>query len=386
MRLALLLLLGAAACGATPHTRAAGAVAPLAVRSVAWSPAGVDVGAVRAVADAGDEIVVFGDAGAAVLAAGAVVATDRSVTDWVDGRVIAAADGTRRWIVGIDGRGRLLRLRGGTSFEDVSERFGLEGHAVRAAATLGPSSDAFLVEGDLAVATGGWVARLHVPALAGLSGASGRAVGVDRDGVVVVDARARVAQRFPLPGATQAILDASGRLVASTARALYVVGAGGDLEIVYDAERGSLRGLVASGDHVWFVDGSEVGLLDGRVSESAGADVPADARLAASPGGDVWVIGGGTLRRFTVGGGAPPLQDTWASTIAPLFARACATCHAPAAASGIDLSSPQAWLAERGAIADRVIDRRTMPPDGHPLSEADRAAIAAWARSSQEPR
>jgi hypothetical protein len=44
----------------------------------------------------------------------------------------------------------------------------------------------------------------------------------------------------------------------------------------------------------------------------------------------------------------------------------------------VDLSTAEGWQSERGAIHSRVVDNKTMPPDGHPLSDADRAAIRLW--------
>jgi mono/diheme cytochrome c family protein len=46
----------------------------------------------------------------------------------------------------------------------------------------------------------------------------------------------------------------------------------------------------------------------------------------------------------------------------------------------VDLSTAAAWLEGRDEIGERVLRRRTMPPAGRPLSEDDRAAIAAWLR------
>ena len=158
-----LLALAVAGCVAAPHTRAAGAVAPLAVRPVAWNPSSAPVGHVRAVADTGSVVAVLGEAGATILLSGVVVATDRAVTDWVEAKVIRGADGAPRWIVGIDGKGRLYYLRGLSSFEDVSARFGLEGRAVRGAAMLDPTRIGFLLDGEVAIAQAGRVDRFAVP-------------------------------------------------------------------------------------------------------------------------------------------------------------------------------------------------------------------------------
>ncbi|HEY6458624.1 MAG TPA: cytochrome c, partial [Polyangiaceae bacterium] len=97
-----------------------------------------------------------------------------------------------------------------------------------------------------------------------------------------------------------------------------------------------------------------------------------------SSSGDVWVLSGGSLQRFARVDPEAALGARWSSSLAPVFARACATCHLPGGVSGTDLSSAEAWHSERAAIRRRVVDTRTMPPEGHELSDADRAAIRAW--------
>lgn len=370
-------------CGAAPHTRAAGAVVPLAVRPVAWNPGGASVGHVSAVADAGSVVAVLGDAGATILSSGAVVATDRAVSDWIGAKVIRGADGAARWIVGISGQGRLYYLRGMSSFEDVSARFGLEGRAVRSAAMLDSTRVGFLLDGEVAVAHAGRVERFAIPPLSTLSGAAGLGGGVASDTVVVFDAKMS-ARSFALPEVTSAVLGRDGRLYATTPRALYASTDHGDLELVFDADRDVLHGLVVSGDHVWFADGAELGMVEGdHVAETTGAKVPTDARLAPSPGGDVWVLSGGALERFARADAEPALAAVWSSRLAPIFARACAACHLPNGVSGTDLSTAEGWQSERAEIADRVLRSRTMPPEGHPLSDEDRAAIDAWFRSTR---
>src|SRR5262249_31863105 len=80
--------------------------APLTVRAVEWTPSHADVGPVKAVADRANEIAVFGDRGATLIAAGAVAFTDRSVTRWATAATIPAADGSGAWIVGVDAQGK----------------------------------------------------------------------------------------------------------------------------------------------------------------------------------------------------------------------------------------------------------------------------------------
>lgn len=373
-----------AGCGAGPHTRAAGAVAPLAVRPVEWNPAHAPVGRVAAVADAGNVVAVLGHAGATVLASGAVVATDRAVTDWADARTIHGADGSPRWIVAIDGKGRLYYLRGTSSFELVSARYGLDGRRVLGAAELDAARVGFLVDGEVDVADGRRVTRWAAPLpLESLAGGAGAGVGVGRGVVVLFDAR-MAARTFALPGVTHAVVGVDGRLYASTARALYASTERGELALLYDAGGDTLHGLVASGSHVWLADGTELAVVEGdRIAETSGAGIPADARLAPSASGDVWVFGVDGLRRYARVQPEAPLAVSWSSTLAPIFARACASCHLPGGISGTDLSTAEAWESEKQTIAERVVTRRSMPPDGHPLSDADRAAIAAWSGAAR---
>jgi hypothetical protein len=353
-------------------------VSSFAVRPVAWNPAAVPVGRVSAVADAGTTVAVFGDAGATVLSSGAVVASDRSVTDWVDAEAIRGADGSPRWIVGIDGKGRLHYLRGMSSFEDVSARYGLDGRRVLGAAMLDPTRVGFLLDGEIAVADGRRVTRYGAPPLAVLLGGGGYGAGVGTNAVTLFDAK-MTARTFPLPGVTGAAVGPGGRLFATTRRALYASTELGDLTLVYDAGGETLHGLVASGEHVWFADGTELGVVDGeRVAETSGVHVAPDARLASSPSGDVWVLAADALQRFARAEPETALGVTWSSMLAPIFARSCSSCHLPGGVSGIDLSTAEGWQSERGAIHARVVASKTMPPEGHPLPDADRAAIQAW--------
>jgi hypothetical protein len=65
--------------------------------------------------------------------------------------VLPAADGAGSWIVGLDDAGRLLRLKGRSSFEAVSDRYGLEGTAVLGAFALGGAGAAFALPGEVAM-------------------------------------------------------------------------------------------------------------------------------------------------------------------------------------------------------------------------------------------
>ena len=390
--LALAVASAALGCGPAPHTRGAGAVSPLAVRAVAWNPSGAPVGDVRAVADAGDVVAVFSDRGAIVLSSRAPVAIDAPVTDWTDAGTIAGADGAAQWIVGISGKGRVYHLRGLSAFEDVTDRYGLGGANVLGATPLGGTFVGFLLGREIAIADGARVTR-YPRAVGGvtfdeLAGGAGFGAGITSSGAYVFDVARRAIVRYPLPGLTHAALGAGGRLYATTSRAVYAADAEGRLALLYDATADTIHGLVASGPSVWFADGDELGAVEGdRVAETNGAKIGRDAKLRSSASGDVWVLSRGALGRFARAVGAPTAGGTWDDRMAPIFARTCSACHLPGGEAGTDLSTAAAWEAERAQIRERVLARRTMPPEGHPLSEKDREAIREWVESapSREP-
>ena len=181
------------------------------------------------------------------LASGAVVATDRSVTDWGDAQAIRGADGSARWIVGVDGQGRLHYLRGMSSFEDVSSRYGLDGRRVLGVAMIDRARVGFLLDaGDrrgrraprhpLRGAARGHAARR------GRASAPGSARG--RSPVRREDGE----RTFPLPGVTAAALGADGRLYAATRRALYATTSTVISRSSTTRSAETLHGLVASGD------------------------------------------------------------------------------------------------------------------------------------------
>ena len=383
--LALGALLGSAllACGPAPHTRGAGAVSPLAVRVVPWNPANAPVGNVRAVADAGEVVAVFSDRGATVFSARSPVATDGAVTDGASAGAIAGADGAAQWILAVTARGRMAHLRGLSAFEDVTDRYGLGGVRVLGVTSLGSGNVGFLLPREIAIADGAHVTR-YAASVDGvtfdeLAGGAGFGAGVARDVVYVFDVARKSIAAYPLPAVTHAAVGTNGRLYATTPRAVYAADALGRLALVYDATASTIHGLVASGSQVWFADGDELGVVDGdRVAETSGAKIGRDAKLSSSESGDVWVLSGGALDRFARAGSAASNGATWDAAIAPIFARSCSTCHQSDGVSGTDLSTPAAWEEERAHIRERVLERRSMPPQGHPLLDEDRETIRKW--------
>jgi mono/diheme cytochrome c family protein len=382
------------ACGGGgPHSRAAGAVAPLAVAPVEWNPTHAPVGRVRAVAEAGEVTCVFADEAATVFVSGAPVATDRTVKGWTRAATLAKRDGVTQ-ILGIDARGHVYALRARSAFDDVSDRFGLGGKRVHGGAPLGAGGFAFLTDGEIEVADGARVSSVGAPKLIELAGASTFGAGVSDTGVYTFDLESKTARAFALEGVTHAAIGAKGRVVATTKRAVYAVDEQGDLALLYEADGPTIHGLAASGDNVWFADGTELGVVgEGRgVSETTDLKIADDAELASSPRGDVWVMASAGLSRYaraTSGtgantngaNGAIPPADPWSTNIAPVFARACGKCHLPNGPAGVDLSTSGAWMSQKEKIHERVIVKRSMPPSGNTLSDADREAIRAWTES-----
>ncbi len=182
-------------------------------------------------------------------------------------------------------------------------------------------------------------------------------------------------------------VDDQGTLWTLTAQALYRATADApDLRLFYRADADApLHGLVVAGRRVWLGEGDDLALVEGDLVARTGPlrlDHP--LLVAGSPSGDVWVTTPGRLQRLTRDDGALLPDERWAQQIAPVFGRACATCHLPTGRAGLDLSVASAWDTERDVIRERVLQKRTMPPPAdHPLVvDEDRQAIARYAGST----
>ncbi len=393
------LLLASACGGAGPYSRDGG-VPRLQTRAVDWNPTHADVGRVVAVADRGSDVVVFADGAATVLESGAVALVDRSVAKWTGAATIPAADGGAPWIVGLDDRGHLRRLRARAGFEDVSARWGLEKSRVTGAAPLGDRGAAFLLDGGLAVARGdGNVVRLGGVPVTALAGGGGAFAGVTEGAVVRVDPATFATKSFALGDVVATAVDGAGHVYAATTDAVYAENDKGELTLRFRATLGPIHGLVASSGRVWFAEGPELGVLEeGRAMATTGAALPPGGRLFPSTSGDVWIVAAGALTRVAKDTGAaaapPPTapatatpastgpsgDDAWRANLQPVFARACAKCHLPGGQAGIDLSTSAGWQKHKGDVKARVLELRDMPPygSGVTLSDADLGAIRAW--------
>lgn len=395
-------LLALAACGSPPHSKSAGGIEALTVRPVAWNAAQTPVGNVKAVADTGDTVCIFADDGATVMSpAGALVAHDTHIKNWVAGDSIYAVGESTRWIIGVDATGHLYRLKAMSAFEDVGQRWQLWGKKVHTATIVGPGKVGFLLDGEIAFADSNRISVFGTSPFDTMAGGGGFAVGVTKDAVELLNSTNGLVTRFALPDAQYAVLDSRGRLFAATKRGVYAADAGGTLDLMYDADHESIHGLVASGDLVWFADGSELGAINGvHVGVTSGANIDKNAKLQRSPTGDVWVLGK-QLARYsssaltmaptvpavgpavpTAPTAQPTIQSNWTATVGPVFARSCAKCHQPDGVSGVDLSTEAAWTAKKDLINDRVLVTHTMPPDKNSLSETDRNTIHTWLMSA----
>jgi hypothetical protein len=383
-----------AACGgAGPHSRAAGAASQfaLSVKQVAWNPTNAPVGKVTAVADDHDVLAVFSDNGANIFRSGALVARDTNAHAWVTASTIPSIDGASQWIVAVDKNGGLYYVRNLQSLEAVSDRYGFGKSKVRSAALVGSAGGKTLVgfslDNEIAIADGAQVTRFAGSSFSDFGAGGTFAVGVTHDEVDVIDTSKRTVEKYALPNAAFAAVTTDGNMYAATPRAIYAA-KNGALTLLYEADDATIHGLVASGSQVWFADGDELGAIENqKVAETNKRLIASDARLASSPSGDVWVMESGGLARFArvdspQAAGPGPTTMTWNSAIQPIFARSCATCHLPGGVSGTDLSTNTAWNSERANIHDRVVVHQTMPPQGHPLSDADRNAIRAWSEET----
>jgi mono/diheme cytochrome c family protein len=379
----LVIACASSACASSAHTLKGGGVSPLNVRALDWNPGHVDVGKVIAVADAGNDVVVFSENAATILSGGALGAVDRAIASWSSASAIPAADGSGMWIVGVDDKGRVLRLRNKSRFVDVSDRYDLASSKVARAFGLGGELVSFDLGDALAVADGVTVKLLAIPSkrsASSMSAGGGGHVAFATDVITLVDVVTKSTRTFNVPGASQGrgfiAVNATGKLFVATSSAVYGEDATGQLTLRFEsALGGGVHGLAASGARVWFAAGSELGLIDEEhVRETSGAKLAKDAALVGSSSGDVWAIADGALQRFAAEDAGP----SWQATIGPVYQRACTPCHQADGESGVDLSSEAQWVAARERIKMRVLVRKTMPPVGHALVDADRAAIAAW--------
>ena len=370
------LVLALAACGGAPP-----AVRPLALSGS--PPLPLEAEPAAAVVDQGDVQVVLGGRLATVVRGGAVAARVEAPGGWVAAATIAAPDGAGRWIVAIDADGAAWRLTSTGEREAIADRFGLAGAKVIDVGGAGATT-AFALADAVAYTTDG-LHLARVPAAPASHLAVAR--GVLARAVTATAARGGYLEKwdlvrgtrvtYPIAAERLAFLDANGahpRLVAAAGDRLWVDD-GRDLRPL--GAPGPVQGLAARGSRLWVAAGGKLFALDGARLVPTDVREPKLQLLAASPSGDAWLATDRGLVRYAAAGAATA-DPSWQAQVAPVFQRVCSKCHLPGGDADVDLSTAASWHAERSEIVQRVLVARTMPPAGTELSDADRAALAAW--------
>jgi mono/diheme cytochrome c family protein len=355
--------------------------AELDVAPVSFDADATPLGLVQAVTELGDDTIVFGDRGMFVITGGKVAANDASVKGWRAAATIQSPDGATSWAVGVSAEGHVLRVRGRTSLEDVTSRFGLGADDVTSVVPLTGGRAVFGTATGLVLVQDGHSFRFDAGRLTSLAAARDRVAGLDTDRVVVVDVAAQNMLSLPLPGARAVAFDTAGRVLASTEHALFAEREG-TLASIYTRDDVALHGLATAPSRVWLGLGDRLASIEGPVLRigRAGVALAPDAKLAGSPTGDVWAISAtGGLARAGVPVGAD--EATWKVSVLPVYAHVCSNCHAPGGSSGIDLSGYAAWSQRRALIRERVVVKKNMPP-GNPLTGADLDAVDKWSASN----
>ncbi len=373
-------------CSSKSDNGGGGGAGTLTLSPVTWNPSNASVGNVQAVADFEQTVAVFGAAGVTTFVGGAVLSTDATVTHWQSAAAIPSADDLGSWIVGVDGSGRVYRVRTQDTVEDVSDRYGLAQAQVTQIAG-GNAVTVFLLNGGAAVSDGKTVTRYDAATLEGAAASGDRAAIAVPEGVRIFEKGAET--DVALPDATSVAFDDQGNLFATTHHAVFEL-TNGAMQQVFDGGARTIHALTASGANVWFTLDSDMALLqNGQVSITSGATFPPDAHLASSPSGDVWIVAGGQLQRYAAQAAGASDQSVWTSTVQPVYATICSNCHSADTykdKSGVDLSTYAMWDQHRADVYKRVVTNAgtpsQMPPptSGFTLTDDQRAAIEAWSK------
>jgi mono/diheme cytochrome c family protein len=378
-----LLCLALLGCGVPAGVVTPATAAKLDVHTVDWNPRHERITDVTGALDFGSDVVVFSKSGATILTDG-IATLSPGPGDLHAGAIVPAPDGSGSWITALDGQGRVFRLRARRTFEPVSDRYGLQGKHVQSLAGFGGQYVAFGLGDDVAVADGASVTHYGVGPGSLVAGGLFAWIARPHE-LAAVDPRTRSSHTYTLDDPRVAV-DASGHVYVASGRAIYEETPPGHLTLRYMASS-PIDTLVASNDHVWFTDGGELGVIGhaatgASVSRTQGAKLEPSAKLMGSLSGDVWSIDSrGALTRWAMGPSVTnAARGAWSDVVAPVFARSCAGCHGPEGSAGIDLSTESAWRIKRDLLRQRLVSDHDMPPQGHALSDGDRAALGAYLR------
>ena len=360
---------------------------PVTLQSQSWYSAMTDLGAITAVAEAGADLAVFGANGMQWLSGGAVAARDPSVTMWRDAASVPAGDGTATpWILGVDGAGHLWRVRNHATLEDVTARYGLAGAGVHTIAMLDATHVVFGTDQGFAIADGMQVLRWDDAAFTDVAAGFGRVAAKTATGVRVFDSARRSFVDYAVTDASTVAFDGGGRLVVGTSSGLlWREHTDGTLWVSAPNAGSAIVSVVQSGDALWVATQQGLGFFDAAqgVRFAARVTVPMDARLRASSDGGVWVLGGGTVARYSRT--TDPLVSEWEQHVRPVFAQRCTPCHLPGGTANIDLSRYGYWVDELEAIRLAVLVQQRMPLPPSMLTADERAAIAHWIAAASAP-
>ena len=362
---------------------------PLVFSPVVWNPSNIDVGAVQSAVEQGTGVLVFSDKGVLALSSNALLTSDATVTTWSAAANIAAPDGVTTWTVGIDGAGHLQRIYGDDPPTDVTDRYGLADTAKVDALASGTARVGFLLDASVAVADGANLTSYPITAKS-VSANGTRVAVADGSAVRVFDGAMETDVSFA--DAQLVAFDSAGTLYAASTHALYKVD-GTTATALFDAGTRTIHQLAGTTTGVWLAVDADLARYDGtNTSLGSGGTLAADARLIGSASGDVWTVSGGTLSRWSTGGGSGPSADetSWNTNVAPVNMAVCGNCHGPPGggkdSAHIDLSTYAQWVTLKSAVYTRVVTDKTgpgaMPPmgSGYNLTDDQLSAIEAWSK------
>lgn len=386
-KLALAALL-VAACAEAPPPDTLFPVGAVELSSLEWTSAPVKLGRAFAVAESGDELALYTDTGVFVFSSGASVGSDNSIHTWRGAADVPALGFSNRWLLAVDGEGRLHRLRNHTALEEVTALYGLGDKRAQAVSPLGESLVAFAIDGNLAVTDG---QNLHEYNLAvrELSGGSGRIATLGDEEVQIFDVKIGTLSRRPASGVKKTAFTTDGKLWAATETSLLREHEG-SLQTIFNTEEGeSIVDIAASKNSVWLALSNALAVVRGeQVLRGSGVTMKPGTRLAASTTGDVWTMADEELALVGDPSGTGADAVIFRKQLLPIFERLCQSCHLPSGSAHIDLSSYSSWASRRAAVQQRVVDRQPtpMPPVGSgTLTAEELEAVRIWAARSTLP-
>lgn len=290
--------------------------------------------------------------------------------DWADAATIPALDGEGAWIVARTTTGELWRITASGDVESITDRLGLPAR-VRSIAASG-STVGIAVDDGVAILQD----HAHVARFTGETGdiiAGDRRIAIKNGGHIAVwDLAQQRRTEYVVPGTLAAGFVAGSKLAVATRDAVFVEDRDGLHRL---AAPDAIRAATIAGPRLWLATERGLYMLADRAFVAA--DGPPAAHLFGLQSGDVLAaVPHAGIARLSLDHAID--DPVWAARVRPIFQRVCAKCHLPGGDAGVDLSTLASWRTERGELVHRVVETRTMPPDGTPLSDTDRATLEQW--------